>query len=715
MVTVVRLHPQPSAAALGPVAEGLSAADKALLARALDFAEPLYAGQVLSTGEPTWAHALGLAGNLAAIGLDGPGRAAGLLFAAPKHLDGMEKLQDAFGEEIAGLAAGVEKLYQLRVITRDTSGKDAASQNEVLRKMVLGMVEDVRVVLIRLASRTQTLRWFAKNDTPERIPYARETLDIYAPLANRLGVWQLKWELEDLSFRYLEPELYKRIAKMLDGKRVERERYIANAISVLDSEIKKLDIRAEITGRPKHLYSIWNKMRSKAVDFEEVYDVRALRAIVPEVKDCYAALGVVHNLWTPIPREFDDYISRPKGNLYQSLHTAVIGPGGKTLEVQIRTEAMHRQAEYGVAAHWRYKEAGKAVRAQGAFEDKVAWLRELLAWRDEVADWGKTTKQAHLDDTIYVLTPQGRVVDLQAGATPVDFAYALHTDLGHHCRGAKVDGQMVPLDTPLASGQRVEIVAAKTGGPSRDWLNAERGFVRTNRARHKIRQWFNLKALAETVASGRAKVEKELKRIGAGQANLEELAARLGFKKPDDLFAAVARDEINLKQLGLKEKPAEEEAPRLHKSKAGKKGSVLIVGMDSLMTQLARCCKPVPPDPIRGFVTRGKGVSVHREDCASLKRLAEKDPERLIDTAWGGGEGSYAVEMMVTAADRRGLLRDVGDALAREKLNVTAVRTQNRDELAFMRFTFEVADLAQLKRAFTAVRQLKGIIRVARG
>jgi GTP pyrophosphokinase len=718
MVTVVRLHPQSSAAALGPVAEGLTAADKALLARALEFAEPLYAGQVLSTGEPTWAHALGLAGNLAAIGLDGPGRAAGLLFAAPKHLDGLDRLREQFGDEIASLAAGVEKLYQLRVITRDASGKDAASQNEVLRKMVLGMVEDVRVVLIRLASRTQTLRWFAKNDTPERIPYARETLDIYAPLANRLGVWQLKWELEDLSFRYLEPELYKRIAKMLDGKRVERERYIANAISVLDSEIKKLDIRAEITGRPKHLYSIWNKMRSKAVDFEEVYDVRALRAIVPEVKDCYAALGVVHNLWTPIPREFDDYISRPKGNLYQSLHTAVIGPGGKTLEVQIRTEAMHRQAEYGVAAHWRYKEMGEkrgSARAEGAFADKVAWLRELLAWRDEVADWGKTTKQAHLDDTIYVLTPQGRVVDLQAGATPVDFAYALHTDLGHRCRGAKVDGQMVPLDTPLASGQRVEIVAAKTGAPSRDWLNAERGFVRTNRARHKIRQWFNLKALAETVATGRAKVEKELKRIGAGQANLEELAARLGFKKPDDLFAAVARDEINLKQLGLKEKPAAEEAPRLHKSKAGKKGSVLIVGMDSLMTQLARCCKPVPPDPIRGFVTRGKGVSVHREDCASLKRLAEKDPERLIDTAWGSGEGSYAVEMMVTAADRRGLLRDIGDALAREKLNVTAVRTQNRDELAFMRFTFEVADLPQLKRAFAAVRQLKGVIRVARG
>jgi GTP pyrophosphokinase len=710
MVTVVRLHPQSSAAALGPVAEGLSGPERELIGRALDFAEPLYAGQTLSTGEPTWAHALGLAGNLAAIGLDAAGRAAGILFAAPKHVADVDKLREQFGDEIAGLSAGVEKLYQLRVATRDTP----AEQNEVLRKMVLGMVEDVRVVLIRLASRTQTLRWFAKNDSPEKLSYARETLDIYAPLANRLGVWQLKWELEDLSFRYLEPELYKRIAKMLDGKRIEREKYIADAISLLSSELKKLEIQAEITGRPKHLYSIWNKMRNKAVDFEEVYDVRALRAIVPEVKDCYAALGVVHNLWTPIPREFDDYISRPKGNLYQSLHTAVIGPAGKTLEVQIRTQAMHRQAEYGVAAHWRYKEAGKPARAEGAFEDKIAWLRELLAWRDEVADWGKTTRQARLDDTVYVITPQGKVIDLPAGATPVDFAYALHTDLGHRCRGAKVDGHMVPLDTPLAGGQRVEIVAAKGGGPSRDWLVAERGFVTTHRARHKIRQWFNAKALAETVASGRAKVEKELKRVGAAQANLEELAARLGFKKPDDLFAAVAREEVNLRQLRVDVPQVE---PRVEKKKksSSAKGSVLIVGMDSLMTQLARCCKPVPPDPIRGFVTRGKGVSVHREDCASLKRLAEKDPERLIETAWGKGEGSYTVDMTVTAGDRRGLLRDIGDALAREKINVSAVRTQNRDELAFMRFTFEIADLAQLRRAFAAVRQLKGVIRVARG
>src|SRR5256886_1920148 len=597
MVPAVQLHPQNSAAARGPLAEGLAAAEQALLGGALEFAEPMYAGQVLSTGEPTWSHALGLAASLASIGLDAPGRAAGILFAAPKHLGGVDALRERFGEEIAGRAAGVEKLYQLRVATRGNPHE----QNEVLRKMVLGMVEDVRVVLIRLASRTQTLRFFSKNTSPQRVSYARETLDIYSPLANRLGVWQLKWELEDLSFRYLEPEVYKRIAQMLDERRVERQQYIARTIATLARELEEAGVKAEITGRPKHIYSIWNKMRSKSLDFSEVHDVRAARIIVPSVKDCYTALGVVHNLWQPIPKEFDDYISRPKGNLYQSLHTAVVGPAGRTLEVQIRTEEMHRQAGFGGAAH----------------------------------------------------------------------------------RGSQGPGQPSP----------------------------RRGGV-------KIRQWFNAKALADPIAAGRAAVGKELRREGATQASLEGLASRLGFGKPDDLFAAVARDEINLRQLqtALRGEPApsKEEIVRRTKGKTSQAG-VLIVGLDRLLTQLARCCKPVPPDPIRGFVTRGKGVSVHREDCPSLKRLAERQPERLIETDWGKGEGSYTVDMTVTAADRRGLLRDIGDALARERINVTAVRTQSRDELAFMRFTFDVANLGQLKRAFAVVRSLKGVIRVGRG
>jgi GTP pyrophosphokinase len=704
MVSVVQLHPKSGASALEPLAAGLAAPERALIARALEFAEPLYAAQRLSSGEPAWNHALGLAAGLAAIGLDAPGRAAGILFASPKYLDGLEKLRAAFGEEIAALAGGVEKLYQLRVATRGTPRE----QNEVLRKMVLGMVEDARVVLIRLASRTQTLRYFAKSSSSEKASYARETLDIYAPLANRLGVWQLKWELEDLSFRFLEPELYKRIAQMLDEKRLERERYIANAMDTLARELRALGIDAQITGRPKHIYSIWNKMRSKELDFSELYDVRALRVIVPEVKDCYAALGAVHNLWPPIPKEFDDYISRPKGNLYQSLHTAVIGPGGKTVEVQIRTEEMHRQAEYGVAAHWQYKEKTKPSQP---FDQKVAWLRQLLAWRDEVP-----VKKPQLDDTIYVLTPQGKVIDLPAGSTPIDFAYALHSDLGHRCRGARVDGHIVKLYTPLSSGQRVEIVAAKSGGPSRDWLNPERGFVKSARARHKIRQWFNAKALADTVAAGRAVVEKELRRERATQASLEGLATKLGFSRPDELFAAVGRDEVNLRQLQVALKGTAPAVPEVKKARKAPRGkaAMLVVGMGGLATQLARCCKPVPPDPIRGFVTRGKGVSIHRDGCESLKRLAESHPERVIETAWGRSEAAYAVDIVVTAADRRGLLRDIGDALAREGINVTAVRTQTRDDVAFMRFSFDVADAAQLRRALALVRGVKGVIRVAR-
>ena len=733
MVTALVPQPHSSDAALAPLADGMAQEDRDLLARALDYAQSLYGDGELSTGEPIWQHALGLAANLASIGVDPVARAAGVLFAAPKLIGGPEGLSEAFGEQVASLAAGVERLYRLRVATRPgqwAAGAGAAKgeHSETLRKMVLGMVDDIRVVLVRLASRTQTLRWFAKHPSAERRSYAQETLDIYAPLANRLGVWQFKWELEDLSFRFLEPELYKRIAQMLDEKRIEREQYIADAVATLERELAAGGVRAQVTGRPKHIYSIWNKMRTKGLDFSEVYDVRALRVIVPDVKDCYAALGIVHDLWQPIANEFDDYIVRPKGNDYQSLHTAVIGPGDRTLEVQIRTEEMHRHAEYGVAAHWRYKEAGKPARAQGAFEDKIAWLRELLAWRDEIATsagWVEKTRRAALDETVYVLTPQGKVIDLPAGATAVDFAYALHTDLGHRCRGAKVDGQMVPLETALRMGQRVEIVAAKSGGPSRDWLSPERGFVKSPRARQKIRQWFNQQAHDQTVAAGRAIVEKELRREGATQANLESLAARLGFTKADDLFAAAARDEVNIRQLqatlremsgapAVAPAPAAAPAPKRPRT-GGAQGGVLVVGMDRLLTQLAKCCKPVPPDPIRGFVTRGKGVSVHREDCPSLRRLGERQPERLIDAEWGAQEGgAYSVEIAVTASDRQGLLRDIGDALARERINVTAVRTQSRDDLAFMRFAFDIANLAQLRRALAVVKEVHGVIRVAR-
>lgn len=741
MVSVVQLQPREERETLlDSLGRDLAPADREVIRRALDFAEPLYMGNVLTTGEPVWPHALALAGNLAAIGMDAASRASGILFAAPKYLGAVDALQEKFGAEIAGLAAGVEKLHQLRVSTRPgrAGGKlsedEQEQQSEVLRKMVLGMVDDIRVVLIRLASRTQTLRHFAKNPSPQREGYAQESLDIYAPLANRLGMWQLKWEIEDFSLRFLDPEGYKRVAQMLDEKRAEREAFIRSVIAQLQRELGAAGIRAEMQGRPKHIFSIYNKMRAKSLDFSEVYDVRAVRVIVDTEKDCYAALGIVHNLWTPITEEFDDYISRPKSNRYRSLHTAVTGPDGRALEVQIRTQEMHMHAEYGVAAHWRYKEGGAGGRAalqtEGRFDEKIAWLRQLLAWRDEVADsaeWVESFKHAALDDTVYVMTPQGKVVDLPAGSTPVDFAYALHTDLGHHCRGAKLDGHMVPLDTPLVSGQRVEIISAKVGGPSRDWLNAELGYLKSQRARQKVRQWFNNQALAETVASGRAIVEREMHREGEGRAKLDTLASVLGFARSDELFAAVARDEINLRQIQIalrtlvRGEPAPAEpvptGPATHKSKSGGGDSgILVVGMDGLLTQLAGCCKPVPPDAIRGFVTRGRGVSIHREDCASFHNLSEKHPERVIDADWGTKNvGVFSVDMVVVASDRQGLLRDVGEALARDRINVTAVNTQSRHDLAYMRFTMDVADVSQLRRALAVVKDVPGVLRASRG
>ena len=736
MVSVVPLHsPDQRGALLDSIGQDLAQADREVLVRALEFAEPLYAGHTLSTGEAVWPHALGLAASLAAIGMDAPSRASGILFAAPKYLAKPDELREKFGAEIASLAAGVEKLYQLRVSTRPGRGgkpsdDEQEKQSEVLRKMVLAMVEDIRVVLIRLASRTQTLRFFAKNPNAERESYAQESLDIYAPLANRLGMWQLKWEIEDLSLRFIDAEGYKRVAQMLDEKRAEREAFIQSVTGQLARELESAGVHAQIQGRPKHIFSIYNKMRAKDLAFSEIFDVRAVRVIVDSLKDCYSALGIVHNLWTPIPQEFDDYISRPKANLYRSLHTAVIGPDGRALEVQIRTQEMHQHAEFGVAAHWRYKEAGAGSRAEGAFDEKIAWLRQLLAWRDEVADsaaWVEQFKQAALDDTVYVMTPQGRVIDLPAGSTPIDFAYALHTDLGHHCRGAKVDGHMVPLDTPLKNGQRVEIVSAKVGGPSRDWLNAELGYLKSHRARQKVRQWFNNQALADTVATGRAIVEREMNREGEGRAKLDTLAATLGFAKPDDLFAAAARDEVNLRQIQVALRtlvrgeaapaPVEPAGPAMRKPKAGGGDSgILIVGIDHLLTQLAGCCKPVPPDPIRGFVTRGRGVSIHREDCPSFHNLADKHPERVIDADWGAKNiGAFSVDMVIVAADRQGLLRDVGEALAREKINVTAVNTQSKQDLAYMRFTCEVADLDQLRRAISVVKEVSGVLRVSRG
>lgn len=711
--------------ALALAAVGLDESSRRQLQEALSFARETYGDRLLGTGEQVFPHAVAMAVILASLGLDLETRIAALLFDVGDDLpDFEEPLRRRFGDPVAQLVRGLHRLAPLRLLIRNQSGSEVQAQTEILRKMLLAMVEDIRVVMLRLASRTQTLRWLTDHDTEDRPDIARESLDIYAPLANRLGVWQFKWELEDLSFRFLEPATYKRIAKMLEERRVERESFIETAVSRLKSELTAIGIEAEVYGRPKHIFSIWNKMRAKGLDFAQVYDVRAMRVIVAEVKDCYAALGLVHQLWQPIHGEFDDYISHPKGNHYRSLHTAVQAEDGRALEVQIRTREMHQHAELGVAAHWRYKESGSSAKADSEYDDKISLLRQLLNWRDEVTDssqWVEQFKRAALDDTLYVLTPQGRVIDLPRGATPLDFAYRLHTDLGHRCRGARVDGHLVPLNTPLRNGQQVEITAAKTGGPSRDWLVASQGYLATAGARRKVKQWFAAQEAAELLAQGRAFVNRELQREGQTQANLEELARKLGFKDADALFLAAAHGELGPRaiQIALRGAPDETAAePEIvtRRSRASD-SKVLIVGVDKLLTQLGRCCKPVPPDAIQGFVTRGKGVSIHRVECLNFRNMAARNPERVISAEWGKAqEGAlYAVDLLVESADRQGLLRDISDVLSKEKINVTAVKTLSRAGMARMAFTVELADAARLPRLSALLGEIPGVISVQRG
>ncbi|SHS30241.1 GTP pyrophosphokinase [Mycobacteroides abscessus subsp. abscessus] len=606
------------------------------------------------------------------------------------------------------------------------SEAESGSQKEMQRKMLLAMAADLRIVLMRLASRLQSLRWHAETRTPCAAGFARETLDLYTPLANRLGIWQLKWEMEDLAFRFLEPERYKQIAHLLEEKRVEREAFIAEAIARMQEALARAGVVAEVSGRPKHIYSIWNKMRLKGLDFSQMYDLRALRIIVDDVRACYTALGLVHEMWTPLPEEFDDYISRPKPNGYRSLHTVVTDAQGRAFEVQIRTREMHQFAEYGMAAHWRYKEAGARggqVAASSEYDRQLSWMRQLLAWNSDVEDEGEAARRA--DQRIYVLTPQARVIELPAGATPVDFAYHLHTDLGHRCRGARVDGQMVPLNTRLATGQTVEVIAAKSGGPSRDWLNTQLGYLASPRARAKVRMWFNAIELQQRITQGQALVEKELQRLGKTAVNLEQLAQGLGFARADDLYVAAAKDEFSLRQIdAVFQQPAPvaepEPAALAHArsadsaEKSGKSG-VLVVGVGSLLTQLARCCRPAPPDEIAGFVTRGRGVSIHRADCPSYKALAEREPERVIEVAWGKTSDSfYPVDISVRAQDRPGLLRDLSEVFARQRLNVVGVNTQSRQSLAHMVFTVEVRGGESLHKALDALGEVAGVTSAAR-
>ena len=723
--------PQAVAAWLDSLTQDYAADERTSFAAAFDYARALGTDVAMPDGEAVLDRALGTATILAGLKLDPDSIRAALLLGLPvAGAFDADAVTAQFGADVATLVAGVARMGAIRTTPSTGDREERAAQAENLRKMLLSMVEDIRVVLIKLAERTQALRSLMTGDPAVRTQVAREVLDLFAPLANRLGVWQLKWELEDLCLRALEPDAYKSIARMLDERRLDRQRYIEDVLGTLKRELAAAGITAEVTGRPKHIYSIWNKMRRKQAGIDALYDIRAVRILVESVKDCYAALGLVHHLWTPLAREFDDYIAKPKANNYRSLHTAVIGPEGKPLEVQIRTCEMHQHSEFGVAAHWRYKEGTlKGVRHDPTFDEKIAWLRQVLDWKDAVADsgeWLSAFKESLFTDSIYVLTPQGKVVDLPRGSTPVDFAYAVHTNLGHRCRGATVDGQMVPLHYTLKNGQQVEVVTVKQGGPSRDWLNPDLGYVQSHRARTKVRQWFRAQQHEQTVAQGRALVERELARTGHTALKLDALAAKAGFDKAEDFFAAFARDEINTKQVQtaiqalaapLAPAPAAPEPEvQMRKSRAaGSGGGILVVGVDRLLTGLARCCKPAPPDPIAGFVTRGKGVTIHRASCANVTRMRATQPERLITADWGAPRDEvFPVDIVVEAMDRQGLLRDISEVLSREKINVTAANTLTRNMHTRMAFTVEVQSLAVLKRALALVADVPGVTTAAR-
>jgi GTP pyrophosphokinase len=714
-----------------------SAAHGETLAKARAFAEPLIAGETLDTGENILAHADAVAKILADIGGSFAMQAASYLVYACPHLNKPEEVMaKAFGPHLAQLAMQTNQLVHVQRLSRaaepHTQGPDNTPlsprlQTENVRKMLLAFSRDLRVVMLRLASRLQTLRHYAATKLPVPPALASESLQVFAPLANRLGIWQIKWEMEDLSFRFLEPATYKDIAKLLDEKRAERERYMVALRERLQQALATQGIQAQVEGRPKHIYSIVKKMRGKSLPFERVFDVRALRVVVPSVADCYQVLSWVHEHFVPIAEEFDDYIAKPKANGYQSLHTVVRDADGGPIEVQIRTQAMHEHAEHGVAAHWAYKEAGAkgyaGVSANSEYDTKIAVLRQLLAWERDLSGAAQAGAQGNglFDDRIYVLTPDAAVVELPQGATPIDFAYTVHTNLGHRCRGAKVDGAMVPLNTQLANGQTVEITAIKEGGPSRDWLNPELGFLASPRARAKVRAWFNAQVSAETIARGREAVEKSLQRLGRTAIRLDDLASQLGFKSADGLFEVVGKDEYSLRNIEVLLNPPEpalqpdDYFQKKFKGAVARKSpsGVLVVGVDSLLTQLSRCCKPAPPDAISGFVTRGKGVSIHRQDCSNLRELASRHAERVIDVRWGDHKGPdasvYPVDVAVEAFDRQGLLRDISEVFAKEKMNVIGVQTQSVKGTAWMTFTVEIGDAVTLNKVLGSVRGVKGV------
>ena len=724
-----------------------------VLTKARAFAEPFLAGESLDTGENVLAHADAVSAILDTMNSGNDVKAATYLVYACPHLNRpQEVIAKTFGTEFALLAIETTKLVEVQRISRSASSSaqlqnDPRSQTENVRKMLLAFSKDLRVIMLRLASRLQTLRYFAsvKKEVPASL--AKETLQVFSPLANRLGIWEIKWELEDLSFRFLEPDTYQKIAKLLDEKRVERELNMQRLREQVQTELAAQNVKASVQGRPKHIYSIVKKMRGKSLDFSQVFDIRAMRVIVSNVADCYEALSWIHSRYVPIASEFDDYIAKPKVNGYQSLHTVVRDDQERPIEIQIRTQAMHEHAELGVAAHWAYKEAGAkgyvGVSANSDYDAKIAVLRQLLAWEremsSEVADVtttgekASTTNAGHsnedtalFEDRIYVLTPNAAIVELPKGATPIDFAYTVHTNLGHRCRGAKADGVMIPLNTPLQNGQTVEVSTVKEGGPSRDWLNVELGFLVSHRARAKVRAWFNAQITHESIAKGREAVEKILQREGKTAIKLEDLASNLGFKSADALFEIVGKDEYSLRNIEVFLRPPEpvmqpDDFVLLKKSRAvpaKSQSGVLVVGVDSLLTQLSKCCRPAPPDAISGFVTRGKGVSIHRDDCRTFQSLLAKHGERVIEVRWSlqksGQNLMYPVEVSIEATDRQGLLRDISEVFAKEKMNVVGVQTQSVKGTAWMTFTVEVSDASLLKKVMQTVKSVAGVGRVKR-
>jgi GTP pyrophosphokinase len=700
----------------------LNPADRDLLERAFDLASKAHKGQKRASGHPYVSHCLSVAIILAELGAPVPVVAAGILHDTVEDTSvTLKDLAVEFGPEVAKLVDGVTKLTNLPRVSR-REGKDERSSRvelakETLRKTFLAMGDDVRVVMIKLADRLHNMRTLSALPAEKRARIAQETLEIFAPLANRLGIWQMKWELEDLSFRYVHPEKYKAIAHSVAEGQDDREKTLQDICNRLQRVLSDAGILAEVTGRPKHLYSIYRKMERKGVPFEMVYDVRGVRVIVESESDCYLALGVIHSHWKPIPGTFDDYIATPKDNFYQSLHTGVVYDDGKTLEVQIRTPEMQENAEYGIAAHWRYKEGRKR---DDAYQQRILWLRRLMEWRQDAdgdTDFIDAMKSDVFDDRVYVFTPKGDIIDLPAGSTPIDFAYHIHSDIGHRCRGAKVSGKLVTLDYRLQTGDSVEILTAKRGGPSRDWLNPSLEMVKTQRARGKIRQWFKRQDREQNITNGRSLLERELHRLGIEGLTHEQIARDLGYSQTEDLLAAIGCGDVHLGKIVARVLEEEEPElvlpiPTLPAERATTGEEVSVLGVSGLLTARARCCSPAPGDPIVGYVTRGRGVTIHRQDCPNVLRVADR--ERLIQVGWGQERRTYPVSVRIRAYDREGLMRDVSSLVANEGINMPSINATTKNSLAVLNLELGVTDISQLSRVLNRLEALPNVLEACR-